>query len=178
MWDGDGREAGQASSSAARRPDPAQRPALPDAGRQPEQTDVQGDVPSDLWQWFAADASVPADVTAEGLPAGFPPVPEAGSPAWHGYHSRQIIREFLRAVPRARADAVLVFTRPDGTSRTITRGQLSAAIDRLRPRQRIIVRLGVEERWPRQRVCAYLNNLSLKTYERDHQEALVILSEL
>jgi hypothetical protein len=171
MWDGDGREAGQTSSSAAQRsPDPAQQPPLPDAGRRPEQTDIQGDVPSDLWQWFAADA--------DALPEGFPPVPEAGSPAWHGYHSRQIIREFLRAVPRARPDAVLVFTRPDGTPRSISREQLSAAIDRLRPRQRIIVRLGVEERWSRQRVCAYLNNLSIKTYERDHQEALAILSEL
>ena len=69
-------------------------------------------------------------------------------------------------------------TLPYGTPRSISRAHLSAAIDRRRPRQRIIVRLGVEERWSRQRVCTYLNSLSIKTYERDHQEALAILSEL
>src|SRR5260221_14048424 len=164
MWEGEGGGGGQTFSSAAQRsPARAQQPPLPDAGRRPAQTDIQGDVPSDLWQWFAADA--------DALPEGFPPVPEAGSPAWHGYHSRQIIRQFLRAVPRARPDAVLVFTRPDGPPRSISRAPLSAPIDRLRPRQRIIVRLGVEERWPRQRVCAYLNNLSIKTYDRDRQQA-------
>src|SRR5260370_28483409 len=110
MWDGDGREAGQTSSSAAQRsPDPAQRPPLPDVGRRPEQTDIQGDVPSDLWQWFAADA--------DALPEGFPPVPEAGSPAWHGYHSRPIIPGFPRAVARAPPEALLVFPPPHATPR-------------------------------------------------------------
>ena len=51
-------------------------------------------------------------------------------------------------------------------------------IDRLRPRQRQILRLGVEERWPRAKVCAYLHNISMKTFERDQVEGLDILMQL
>lgn len=91
---------------------------------------------------------------------------------------RQLIREFLRAVPRDETDAVLCLQRPNGATRLLTRAQLSAAIDRLRPRQRQIVRLTLEERWPRARVCAYLKNISIKTLERDQVEALDILAEL
>src|SRR5260221_11192124 len=92
MWDGDGREAGQTSSSAAQRsPDPAQQPPLPDVGRRPEQTDIQGDVPSDLLQWFASDA--------DALPECFPSVPEACSPAWYGTNSNSIVCEYLLYAP-------------------------------------------------------------------------------
>ncbi len=93
-------------------------------------------------------------------------------------HTRQLIREFLRAVPRSETETTLVIVRTDGEQRLLTRVQLSSAIDRLRPRQRQIVRLALEERWPRQRVCEYLHNISIKTLERDQVEALDILAEL
>lgn len=93
-------------------------------------------------------------------------------------HTRQLIREFLRAVPRSETETTLVIVRSDGEQRLFTRAQLSTAIDRLRPRQRQIVRLALEERWPRQRVCEYLHNISIKTLERDQVEALDILAEL
>lgn len=93
-------------------------------------------------------------------------------------HTRQLIREFLRAVPRSETETSLVIVRSDGEQRLLTRAQLSTAIDRLRPRQRQIVRLALEERWPRQRVCEYLHNISIKTLERDQVEALDILADL
>ena len=93
-------------------------------------------------------------------------------------HNRRNIREFLRAVPRAETETTLTLLRPDGSAHLITRAQLSTAIDRLRPRQRQIIRLGLEERWPRPRICAYLHNISLKTLERDQAEALDILAQL
>lgn len=93
-------------------------------------------------------------------------------------YTRRLIREFLRAVPRSEPEATLAFLRPDGEARMITRRELSAAIDRLRPRQRQIVRLGIEERWPRQKVCAYLHDISIKTFERDQVEALDLLAQL
>ena len=92
--------------------------------------------------------------------------------------TRALIREFLRAVPRSEESAVLPIVRADGVTRRLTRAQLTYAIDRLRPRQRQIVRLGIEERWPRQKVCAYLRGISMKTLERDQAEALDILAQL
>jgi hypothetical protein len=92
--------------------------------------------------------------------------------------TRALIREFLRAVPRGEESAVLPLVRADGVTRLLTRTQLTTAIDRLRPRQRQIVRLGIEERWPRQKVCAYLRGISMKTLERDQAEALDILAQL
>lgn len=92
--------------------------------------------------------------------------------------ARRLIREFLRAVPRAEADATLVFLRVDGTPRIVTRGELSARIDGMRPRMRQIVRLSVEERWPRQEVCNYLHGISLKTFERDQVEGLDLLVDM
>jgi hypothetical protein len=92
--------------------------------------------------------------------------------------TRALIREFLRAVPRGEESAVLPLVRADGVTRLLTRVQLTTAIDRLRPRQRQIVRLGIEERWPRQKVCAYLRGISMKTLERDQAEALDILAQL
>ena len=92
--------------------------------------------------------------------------------------NRRNIREFLRAVPRSETETTLTLVRPDGSARLITRAQLSTAIDRLRPRQRQIIRLGLEERWSRPRICAYLHNISVKTLERDQTEALDILAQL
>jgi hypothetical protein len=91
---------------------------------------------------------------------------------------RRQLREFLRAVPRQEPDATLALVRLDGTTRLLTRGQLTAAIDRMRPRMRQIVRLAVEERWPRQRVCEYLGHISLKTVERDQSEAMDMLAQV
>ncbi len=91
---------------------------------------------------------------------------------------RAMIREFLRAVPRSEPETILTLPRPDGEERALTRAELTTAIDRLRPRMRQIVRLGIEERWPRQKVCAYLRGISMKTLERDQVEALDILASL
>jgi DNA-directed RNA polymerase specialized sigma24 family protein len=81
-------------------------------------------------------------------------------------------------VKSQQAEATLVLVRADGTQRLLTRAQLSAAVDGLRPRQRQIIRLTLEERWPRQRVCEYLNHISVKTLMRDQIEALDFLTEL
>ncbi len=72
----------------------------------------------------------------------------------------------------------MALVHPDGRTRVFTRGELSTAIDRLRPRQRQIIRLAIEERWPRQRVCEYLRHISLKTFERDQVEGLDLLTQL
>lgn len=98
-------------------------------------------------------------------------------PSWPADQARQVLREFLRAVPRAEPAATLALTRPDGSVAAFTRAQLTAAIDALRPRQRQIVRLTLEEGWTRQRVCDYLH-ISLKTLVRDQAEALDALAHL
>jgi hypothetical protein len=110
----------------------------------------------------------------EELPVGI----DTSSLQWQRAHTRQVIREFLRAIPRSEPEATLALVRPDGTTRVFTRAELSAAIDRLRPRMRQIVRLALEERWPRQKVCDYLKGISIKTFERDQVEALDILANL
>ena len=132
-------------------------------GEPPESDTVSGPDRADLMRSFE-----------EELPAGI----AAGSPQWQRAHSRQIIREFLRAVPRSEPEATLALVRMDGTTRVFTRVELSTAIDRLRPRMRQIVRLGLEERWPRQKVCDYLKGISIKTFERDQVEALDMLVQL
>jgi hypothetical protein len=99
------------------------------------------------------------------------------TPGAAGGGLRMVVREFLEAVPRPQAQASIALVRPDGTTRVFTRGEFSAAVDAMRPRMRQIVRLAVEERWSRQRVCDYLNNISIKTFERDHAEAFDALME-
>jgi DNA-directed RNA polymerase specialized sigma24 family protein len=79
-------------------------------------------------------------------------------------------------VPRSQPSMTLVYPRPDGTLRTITRAELSAAIDRMRPRQKQIIRLAVEERRSQEEVCALLNGISLRTLQRDQAEALDLLA--
>jgi hypothetical protein len=176
MWGSDGRHgqvgAGPGQPGSARhsgqpgQPGPAGRrqpepPALPDtlegpsgdplrSGTAARFSEAGPDVTADFWRRHAA-------------------------PHEARHEARRIVREFLGSVPRTEPEAVLAFVNPRGELRTVTRAQLSAAVDRLRPRQRQIVRLGVEERWPRQRVCEYLNHISIKTFERDHLEALDIL---
>lgn len=99
------------------------------------------------------------------------------SPLWRRHYARQLIRAFLRSVPRTEADATLVFPRPDGMDRVVTRAELTAAIERLHPRPRQVIRLAVEERWPRRRVSEYLR-ISLKTYERDLTAGLDTLAQI
>jgi hypothetical protein len=91
---------------------------------------------------------------------------------------RRQLREFLRAVPRQEPDVTFALVRLDGSTRLLTRGELTATIDGMRPRMRQIVRLAIEERWPRQRVCEYLGHISLKTMERDQSEAMDLLALL
>lgn len=134
---------------------PAKRPELPDVA------------PYGPTSEFVAESDVLGDE--------YPAADVTAADDWRRYN-RQLLREFLRSVPRTEATATLVLVGADGTPRLITRAQLSAAVDRLRPRQRQIVRLTLEERWSRQRVCTYLNNISLKTLMRDQNEALDFLA--
>lgn len=166
MWGHDGQgaalpyQAGGAQSRQASQGDPRDGIGRPDARDVPTRADV-----------------VFGDPEGEQVTA-FPGAAAASGEAWQRVQTRQLIREFLRAVPRSEPDATLAFIRADGTQRILTRAGFSAAIDRLRPRQRQIVRLAIEERWPRQKVCAYLHGISIKTFERDAVEALDLLAQL
>lgn len=163
MWDhnaGQGMTPQQANQRAMNRP-------YARADEQDEQ--VEGSHALDA---LTADDAAYAALSARG--AGASVLTEAMRRA----QTRALIREFLRAVPRSEESAVLPLVRADGVTRQLTRAQLTYAIDRLRPRQRQIVQLGIEERWPRQKVCAYLRGISMKTLERDQAEALDILAQL
>lgn len=102
---------------------------------------------------------------------------DLNSAAGQRFYTRRLIQEFLTSVPRSEPEARLTFLRFDGVLRMLTRAEFSAIIDNLRPRQRQLVRLAIEERWPRQRVCDYLH-ISLKTFERHHQEVLDLLAQM
>ena len=150
--------------------------APPDALTDPARW--EGAIPfSDYW---APEHEGPDDLDESVALRDDPPVGEALlaiAPAERA-RMRAVLREFLRAVPRREEKATLALVHPDGRTRVLTRAELSAAIDRLRPRQRQIIRLAIEERWPRQRVCEYLRHISLKTFERDQVEGLDLLTQL
>jgi hypothetical protein len=153
------------------------RPAAADAIEPDALADVTGGGKADEDRDEDVDAR--ADLALDPLALRFPGTPpEVITPAWLRLQARQILREFLAAVPRAEAATTLAFLRPDGTPRTLTRAQLSVAIDLLRPRQRQIVRLVVEERWSHRQVCDYLHHISPRTLERDLAEALDVLAQL
>src|SRR5258708_2159448 len=162
-----GRAGGRGRPGAGRPEDAPDALAEPDAwmaGR------PQGD------SWHADDeeqSESPKGDAALGAVAG-----ESAHMSRVGARARQLLRGFWRGVPRREEKATLGLVHPGGSTRLVTRGELSAAIDRLRPRQRQIMRLAIEERWPRQRVCEYLRHISLKTFERDQVEALDILAQL
>ncbi len=99
-------------------------------------------------------------------------------PEWLRLEVRRLIREFLSVVPRSHESTTLTFPRPDGTPRTLSRAELSAAIDRMRPRQKQIIRLVVEERHSQDEACLLLNGISLRTLQRDQAEALDLLAQL
>ena len=133
----------------------------------------------DALESVAGDAVGMGQNTLDALALRFPgTAPDVMTESWLRFQARQLIREFLSAVPRSEANTVLAFLRPDGTTRVLTRAQLSAAIDLLRPRQRQSVRLALEDRWPHTQVCDYLNHISLRTLERDLAEALDLLAQL
>lgn len=168
MWGNDGRGA----------PDPAQPRVPGQAWRRAPKKAL--DAPEVAEETDDAEAhGEPPDVEAmgEGRSAFVTGTRDVSDPAEMRARARLLLREFLRATPRSEGEATLAFVRPDGTQRVMTRAELSAAVDRLRPRMRQIIRLAVEERWPRQRVCEYLQ-ISIKTYERDHVEALDAIVEM
>jgi hypothetical protein len=176
MWGSDGKASQPDASqgAAARRQGP-----LPQNG---EHTSPPGTAERETQIQIEADA---LETPAGGEPAsrdpadpGSPPDSDVTSPLWLRLQARRLLREFLRAVPRDDPQAPLTFIHPDGTARLVTREQLSVAIDRMRPRMRQILRLSVEERWPRQKVCDYLKGISIKTFERDQVEALDLLVNL
>lgn len=90
---------------------------------------------------------------------------------------RAQIREFLRYVPREDTHETLTFTLLSGEVRTVTRQQFTERIERMRARQRQVMRLAVEQRIPRVEVTVALHDISMKTLERDEREALDILAE-
>ena len=151
-------------------------PIAPDA-LEPDAGDVSIGVtaphdPSDTGERSSPEPFVDA------LPLGTA-VPFSGDPTeWLRLKVRHLIREFLSVVPRSQESVILTFPRPDGTPRTLSRAELSAAIDRMRPRQKQIIRLAVEERRSQEEVCALLNGISLRTLQRDQAEALDLLAQL
>ena len=123
-------------------------------------------IPDPIMEALPLGTAVP--LTAEHLAA----------PEWLRLEVRGLIREFLSVVPRSQETTTLTFPRPDSTPRTLSRAELSAAIDRMRPRQKHIIQLAVEERRSQEEVCALLNGISLRTLQRDQAEALDLLRQL
>jgi len=174
----DGRIAGQQSApSRSQRPagDPSRgawRPEheRPEAGAQRE--------PGDAFERLPGD-DLPGEISGDATGFVFPgTTPDVITPAWLRARNRFLIREFLGSVPRSEPNATIALFRSDGTIRVLTRADFTAAIDRLRPRMRQIMRLSNEERWPRSKVCELLNGISLSTFERDHTEAFNALLQL
>src|SRR5262245_34972605 len=100
-------------------------------GRPPEGTEGYGRSGSYLAE---GSGDGPLDLpdgggTAEIAYVGGVPL-DVNSPLWRRHYARQLIRAFLRSVPRTEPDAPLVFPRPDGSDRLVTRAQLTAAVDR------------------------------------------------
>jgi hypothetical protein len=151
-------------------------PVAPDA-LEPDAGDVSTGVTAPYGPSDTGGHSSP-EPFVDALPLGTA-VPFSGDPTeWLRLEVRHLIREFLSVVPRSQESAILTFPRPDGTPRTLSRAELSAAIDRMRPRQKQIIRLAVEERHSQEEVCALLNGISLRTLQRDQAEALDLLAQL
>lgn len=180
MWDhtaGQGMTPQQAQQQTSQRPMTSPRDVSTDVARGEHDGDTGPETERDEASALALDA-LAADDAAYAALGTRGSAATALTEAMRRAQTRALIREFLRAVPRGEESAVLPLVRADGVARLLTRAQLTTAIDRLRPRQRQIVRLGIEERWPRQKVCAYLRGISMKTLERDQAEALDILAQL
>ena len=145
MWDhnaGQGTTPQQANQRPINRPraDADDAHGQPDTVEQEEERDVEAAHALDALTAEDAAYAAYAALGARGSAA------TALTEAMRRAQTRALIREFLRAVPRGEESAVLPLVRADGVTRLLTRVQLTTAIDRLRPRQRQIVRLGIEER--------------------------------
>lgn len=179
MWGNDGRGSPPPSlmgMSGPTRPagqrisgEPPTRADMADRAEEADRASVRADPPDveDMDDITDADTRMEFSVGTADL----------DTPAFRRMRARRAIREFLRSMPRTETTEALTFLRPDGEPRTVTRAEISAAVDRMRPRMRRIIRLAVEEHWSRKRVCAHLG-ISIKTYERDHVEALDALLDM
>lgn len=166
MWGSDGGDATQRTASGQRG-----RAASPSTGgardewieapRRREPGDALERMPGD-------DLDLGADVPELSFPGA---QSDVMTDARLRERNRALLREFLGSVPRSEPNATLALLRPDSTTQLFTRAEFAGVIDGLRPRMRQIMRLANEERWPRQRVCDYLNGISRTTFERDHAEA-------
>jgi hypothetical protein len=174
MWDQrieGGRRLGPAGTQATQRG--RTPPARPDSA-DGDESEMETAEASAAARWL--DALAADDAAYEAL--GVEDERAALTDAMRRARIRAMIREFLRAVPRSEPETILRLPRLGGETRVLTRAELTIAIDRLRPRMRQIVRLGIEERWPRQKVCSYLRGISMKTLERDQVEALDLLASM
>lgn len=180
MWGSDGKatQPDASQGAAARRPAPAQTGGPHTHPAETVKTGADTDTDEDMRPPWADALEAPPGGEPAALDAAGAAAPDVSNQTWLRLQARRLIREFLRAVPRADAEVALTFIHPDGTPRLVTRGQFSAAIDGMRPRLRQILRLSVEERWPRQKVCDYLSHISIKTFERDQVEGLDQLIDL
>jgi DNA-directed RNA polymerase specialized sigma24 family protein len=91
-------------------------------------------------------------------------------------HVRALVREFLRCTPASDPEAALTWRGADGRLRRLTRRQLTARIQWLRPRMKRIVEQHHLLKRPRAEIVAELG-CSMKTFERDEQEAMDLLAQ-
>jgi hypothetical protein len=84
------------------------------------------------------------------------------------------LREFLRATPREEANSQLELLGlfEDTPVVIVTRAQLTASIEKLRPEVRQVIRLTLEERWTRKEAQDYLHGISERTLEREQVAGL------
>ncbi len=152
-------------------------------GRQPQAPDMLESVAGDTWDAAhgrPVAAPCPSSLLARALPlriADMEHAPERVTSEWLQVQARHLLREFLSVVPRSDMAETVTIPRADGTARTLTRAQLSVAIDRMRPRMRQIMRLAMEERRTQGDICELLG-VSVRTVQRDQSEALDLLAQL
>ncbi len=93
--------------------------------------------------------------------------------------NRRRLREFLRAFPRNEPENRLELLGPvDGQpAHIVTRAELTAAIEQMRPRMRQIILLTLEEHHEREAVQDYLG-IGLRTLEREQAAGLDLLAAL
>ncbi|HLW02564.1 MAG TPA: hypothetical protein VKT82_28180 [Ktedonobacterales bacterium] len=88
--------------------------------------------------------------------------------------NRHRLREFLRATPRTEANSQLELLGLTAGTPTVvvTRAQLTASIEKLRPQTRQVIRLTLEERWTRKEAQEYLHDIGARTLEREQVAGL------
>jgi hypothetical protein len=107
--------------------------------------------------------------------AGRPPRDPA-----RAFHTAQraTLRHFLRYCPERAATERYHLVVADGTTRSLTRASLTAAIARLPMRQRRVVAIMVEQKQSHTRVAHQLHDCSIRTIENDARKALDALLAL